>query len=150
MASRLGVSTALVRLSSPTSVTAQPRVFSHHDIWELSFIKTILERPSIIDSLLDFIEPQLLQYHGSELFCAINGEDDPRLRAIVMDDRIRIFEGDEGIRLELITFLTHHYNRELKKIASENTVSFDEKSYKIRQMRDKITRLKRGELVPLT
>jgi len=149
-ASKLGISPALVKISHSPNTKHEPINFSHHDIWELSFIKTILERPSIIDSLLDFIEPQLLQYHGSELFCAINGEDDPRLRAIVMDDRIRIFEGDEGIRLELITFLTHHYNRELKKIASENTVSFDEKSYKIRQMRDKITRLKRGELVPLT
>jgi len=149
-ASKLGISPALVKISHSPNPKHEPINFSHHDIWELSFIKTILERPNIIDSLLDFIEPQLLQYHGSELFCAINGEDDPRLRAIVMDDRIHIFEGDEGIRSELITFLTHHYNRELKKIASENTVSFDEKSYKIRQMRDKITRLKRGELVPLT
>ncbi len=149
-ASKLGISPALVKISHAPNTHHVPINFSHHDIWELSFIKTILERPSIIDSLLDFIEPQLLQYHGSELFCAINGEDDPRLRAIVMDDRIRIFEGDDAIRAELITFLTHHYNRELKKIASENTVSFDEKSYRIRQMRDKITRLKRGELVPLT
>lgn len=149
-ASKIGISPSLVKISHSPNTKQEPINFSHHDIWELSFIKTILERPSIIDSLLDFIEPQLLQYHGSELYCAINGEDDPRLRAIVMDDRIRIFEGDEAIRAELITFLTHHYNRELKKIASENTVSFDEKSYKIRQVRDKITRLKRGELVPLT
>lgn len=148
-ASKLGISPALVTISHSPNTRHVPINFSHHDIWELSFIKTILERPSIIDSLLDFIEPQLLQYHGSELFCAINGEDDPRLRAIVMDDRIRIFEGDDAIRAELITFLTHHYNRELKKIASENTVSFDEKSYKIRSIRDIIGRLKRGELVPL-
>jgi DNA primase len=149
-ASKLGISPSLVKISHSTSTKHEAINFSHHDIWELSLIKTILERPTIIDSLLDFIEPQLLQYHGSELFCAINSEDDPRLRAIVMDDRIRIFDGDEEIRKELITFLTHHYNRELKKIASENTVSFDEKSYKIRQIRDKITRLKKGELVPLT
>ena len=150
IASKLGISPSLVKISHSPATKHEPINFSHHDIWELSLVKTILERPTIIDSLLDFIEPQLLQYHGSELFCAINGEDDPRLRAIVMDDRIRIFEGDDAIRLELITFLTHHYNRELKKIASENTVSFDEKSYKIRQIRDKITRLKKGELVPLT
>jgi DNA primase len=149
IASKLGISPSLVKISHSPATKHEPINFSHHDIWELSLVKTILERPTIIDSLLDFIEPQLLQYHGSELFCAINGEDDPRLRAIVMDDRIRIFEGDDAIRLELITFLTHHYNRELKKIASENTISFDEKSYKIRQMRDKIGKLKRGELVPL-
>jgi DNA primase len=149
VASRLGLSTSLVRLSSPVSKTAVPLVFSHHDIWELSLIKTILERPQITDSLLDFIDPSLLQYHGSELSAAMNGEDDPRLSALLMDDRIRIFEGDDSIRAELITFLTHYYNRELKKVASQSSVSFDEKSYLIRQIRDKITRLKRGELVPL-
>jgi len=149
VASRLGLSTSLVRLSSPASKTAAPLVFSHHDIWELSLVKTILERPQITDSLLDFIDPSLLQYHGSELYAAINGEDDPRLSALLMDDRIRIFEGDEGIRAELITFLTHYYSRELKKVASQSSVSFDEKSYTIRQIRDKIARLKRGELVPL-
>lgn len=149
VASRLGLSTSLVRLSSPVSKTAVPLVFSHHDIWELSLIKTILERPQITDSLLDFIDPSLLQYHGSELSAAMNGEDDPRLSALLMDDRIRIFEGDDSIRAELITFLTHYYNRELKKVASQSSVSFDEKSYLIRQIRDKIARLKKGELVPL-
>lgn len=149
VASRLGISPSHVRLSQP-STTAQPMNFSHHDIWELSLVKTLLERPNIIDSLLDFIDPSLLQYHGNELAAAINGEDDPRLGALLMDERIRVFEGDEGIRAELITFLTHYYNRELKKIASENSISFDQKSYSIRQIRDKITRLKKGELVPLT
>ncbi len=149
VASRLGISPSQVRLSQP-STTTKPMNFSHHDIWELSLVKTLLERPNIIDSLLDFIDPSLLQYHGSELSAAINGDDDPRLGALLMDERIRVFEGDEGIRAELITFLTHYYNRELKKIASENLVSFDQKSYLIRQMRDKIGRLKKGELVPLT
>jgi len=149
VASRLGISPSQIRLSQP-STTTQPMNFSHHDIWELSLVKTLLERPNIIDSLLDFIDPSLLQYHGSELAAAIKGDDDPRLSALLMDERIHVFEGDEGIRAELITFLTQHYNRELKKIASENSVSFDQKSYLIRQMRDKIGRLKKGELVPLT
>lgn len=149
-ASRLGISPSFIRLNQPSSTAIQPINFSHHDIWELSLIKTILERPAIVDSLLDFIDPTILQYHGSELDAAIKGYDDPRLSALLMDERIRIFEGDEAIRSELITFLTHYYNRELKKVASENSVSFDQKSYTIRQMRDKIARLKRGELVPLS
>lgn len=149
VASRLGISPSLVRLNQPATLHTKTATLTHHDIWELSLIKTILDRPHITDSLLDFIDPSLLQYHGNELDAAIKGVDDPRLSAILMDDRIRVFEGDEGIRAELITFLTHYYNRELKKVASENSVSFDKKSYLIRQIRDKITRLKQGELVPL-
>ena len=151
IASKLGISPSLIQVGRTLKTTvAQPINFSHHDIWELSFIKTLLERPHIADSLLDFIDASLLQYHGNEFEAALQGRhDDPRLSALMMDDRIRTFEGDEGLRAELITFLSAHYNRELKKVTTQNTVSFDQKSYLIRQFRDKIERLKRGELVPL-
>lgn len=151
VASKLGISPSLIQIAHKKNTAPQPINFSHHDIWELSFIKTLLERPQIADTLLDFIDASLLQYHGSEFEAALQGRnDDPRLSALMMDDRIRTFEGDEGIRTELITFLIAHYNRELKKVTTQNTVSFDQKSYLIRQYRDKIERLKRGELVPLT
>ncbi|MDD2267821.1 DNA primase [Sulfuricurvum sp.] len=150
VASKLGISPSLIQVGRVKNTTVQPINFSHHDVWELSFIKTLLERPNITDSLLDFIDGSLLQYHGSEFEAALRGDvHDPRLSALMVDDRIRTFEGDEGLKQELITFLTAHYNRELKKITTQNTVSFDQKSYLIRQFRDKIERLKRGELVPL-
>lgn len=151
VASKLGISPSLIQVGHKKNTTPQAINFSHHDIWELSFIKTLLERPHIGNSLLDFIDGTLLQYHGSEFEAALQGRhDDPRLSALMMDDRIRTFEGDEGLRAELITFLSAHYNRELKKVTTQNTVSFDQKSYLIRQFREKIERLKRGELVPLS
>jgi len=150
IASKLGISPSLIQIGRSKNTAPQPINFSHHDIWELSFIKTLLERPHIADTLLDFIDASLLQYHAPEFESALQGRnDDPRLSALMMDDRIRTFEGDEGLRAELITFLSAHYNRELKKVTTQNTVSFDQKSYLIRQYRDKIERLKRGELVPL-
>ncbi|ADR32747.1 DNA primase [Sulfuricurvum kujiense DSM 16994] len=150
IASKLGISPSLIQIGQKKNTVPQPINFSHHDIWELSFIKTLLERPHIADTLLDFIDASLLQYHVQEFESALQGRnDDPRLSALMMDDRIRTFEGDEGLRAELITFLSAHYNRELKKVTTQNTVSFDQKSYLIRQYRDKIERLKRGELVPL-
>jgi len=151
VASKLGISPSLIPLGHTKKSAVQPINFSHHDIWELSFIKTLIERPHITDTLLDFIDASILQYHGSEFEAALQGRlDDPRLSALMMDDRIRVFEGDEGLKLELITFLSAHYNRELKKVTTQNTVSFDQKSYLIRQFRDKIERLKRGELVSLS
>ncbi|MDD5212483.1 MAG: DNA primase, partial [Sulfuricurvum sp.] len=153
IASQLGISPSLIRLAntSSTKTALQSPQLSHHDMWELSLIKTILERPQITDGLLDFLDASLLQYHGNEFTAAIaNAADDPQLMAIMMDDRIHSFAGDEGLRAELMTFLSAHYTRELKKLASENSLSFDQKSYAIRQMREKIARLKRGELVPLT
>ena len=152
IASQLGISPSLIRLANTSTKTSlQSPQLSHHDMWELSLIKTILERPQITDGLLDYLDASLLQYHPNEFAAAIaNNADEPQLMAIMMDDRIHSFDGDEGLRAELMTFLNAHYNRELKKLASENSLSFDQKSYAIRQMREKIARLKRGELVPLT
>jgi len=150
-ASRLGISPALIRLGRQKSdVSKTPLQLSQHDIWELSLIKTVLERPHIVDMILDYIDPAIFQYHRSEFESALQkNETDPRLSALLMNEQIRIFEGDEALRKELITFLIGHYNRELKKVTTQNTVSFDEKSYLIRQIRDKMFRLKKGELVPL-
>lgn len=146
-ASQLGVSPTLLKLNhTPTHVPTLQ--LTHYDVWELSLIKTLVDRPMLIEPLLDFIDPLFLHSHGSELVAAINGEDDPRLHAIMMDERIRVFAGDEEVEAELITFLIQHYTKELKKVGSTST-SFDQKSYRIRQIRDTIARLKKGELVPL-
>jgi DNA primase len=152
VASRIpGTSPAMIRLGSTQTTNAKPISFSNYDNWELGLIKTIIERPHIANSLLDFIDISMLLYHASEFEAALQGKtDDPHLSALMMDNRVHSFEGDDGLKAELITFLTVHYNRELKKITTQNTVSFDQKSYLIRQIRDKIARLKKGELVPLT
>ncbi|MCK9371954.1 MAG: DNA primase [Sulfuricurvum sp.] len=151
VASRLGISPSLIRIGQSKNIQPKAINFSHHDIWELSLIKTIIERPEVTDALLDFIDASLFQYHVQEFESAISGRtDDPRLGALLMDERIHPFSGDEGLKAELITFLIGHYTRELKKLNTQNTVSFDQKSYLIRQFRNKIERLKRGELVPLT
>lgn len=150
VAAKLGVSPSLIRFQNHKRVSAHPNTASQHDLWELSFIKTLMERPHSISAVLDFIDSSMLQYHGAELNALLQGEeDDPSLSALMMDERIRSFESDEGLKAELIPFLMAHYNRELKKVTTQSSVSFDEKSYLIRRFRDKIERLKRGELVPL-
>ncbi|MFA5216650.1 DNA primase [Sulfuricurvum sp.] len=152
IASKLGVSPALIRIGHTQSTQSKPISFStNEDTEELGFIKTILEHNHIINSLLDFIDSAMFRHHALEFEAAIRGErNNPRLNALMMNNAIRIFEGDEGIKKALLTFLEHHYTRELKKINAQNTVSFEQKSYLIRQMRDKIARLRKGELVPLT
>ncbi len=144
-----GITPRLVALGHTKSSSAI-KTSRGEDVWELSLIKTMIERPQITNSLLDFLDPSMLQYHAQEFNAAIGGSSDhPRLNEILMDHNILVFQGDEGLKSELIAFLTSYYNRELKKLATQNTVSFDEKSYLIRQLRDKISRLKKGELVPL-
>ena len=150
LASRLGISPSLIRLSRQNTQNHTPSpTFSHHDVWEMSLIKTVIEYPIMIDQILDFLDPSLLLYHPHEFSLALQGKvDDPRLMAISVNEQIQAFKGDDALRSELITFLTQHYNRELRKVNTQTALSFEKKAFLIRLYREKIAKLKRGELVP--
>ncbi|MEA1920161.1 MAG: DNA primase, partial [Campylobacterota bacterium] len=142
LASILGISPSLVRLSRATTTQA-PVQLSKHDIWELSLIKTLIEYPSFTNQILDYIKPSLLQYHREEFELALaNQLNDPRLMAISVDTQINAFNSDDILKSELITFLGNYYSRELKKVMSQNTLKFEKKTFLIRSYRDKIQRLK--------
>ncbi len=151
----LGVSPSLLRLNSQTQSNSQNapsmQQARHRDMWELSLIKTILEKPEFIDQILDVIEPSLLQFHSQEFSAVLASQlDNPELMAIMIDESIVALKDEEALNAELCTFLTKYYERELKKINIATNISFEEKAFYIRKFRGKIAKLKRGELVSLS
>jgi len=150
LASRLGVSPSFVRITNnnQNQNTQLVQKNTHKDMWELTLIKTVLERPDFIDQILDVLDPSLLQFHSFEFSLALSGKtDEPSLMAILVDDTIVALEDEVSLKNELIVFLSRYYERELKKINMQNSISFEEKAFFIRKFRDKVLRLKRGELV---
>ncbi len=148
----LGVSPSLIRLNSGQQNSMQNAPLmqknTHKDMWELSLIKTVMEHPEFIDHILDVIDPSLLQFHAREFSLALAGKSDaPELMEITIDEGVRALKDEESLNAELITFLTKYYERELKKVNFATNISFEEKAFYIRKYRDKITKLKRGELV---
>ena len=146
----LGVSPSLIKLTSSAN-THQNAAFvqknTHRDMWELSLIKTVLEKPHLINQILDVIDPSLLQFHSREFSFALSGQSDmPELMSIAVDESVVVLKDEEALNAELITFLTRYYERELKKVNIAQ-ISFEEKAFYIRKFRGKITKLKRGELV---
>lgn len=148
----LGVSPSLVKITSQTNQTPnKPNVKNdkHKDMWELSLIKTVLEYPQFIDMILDVLDPSLLQFHSYEFTLALQGAfDAPQLMAIQVDEGIAPLTSEGELKAELIPFLRRYYERELKKINLQNSVSFEQKAFLIRKFRGKIDTLKQGELVP--
>jgi len=147
----LGVSPSLIRLNSNqrdmqnTPFVQQNR---HRDMWELSLIKTVLEHPEFIDHILDVLDPSLLQFHAREFSLALAGKKDaPELMEILIDETILAHNDIEALNAELITFMMKYYERELKKVNFATNISFEEKAFYIRKYRDKIGKLRRGELV---
>ncbi|SFV60008.1 DNA primase [hydrothermal vent metagenome] len=152
VASRLGISPSLIRLSG--NIATLPQQPQHQnaprDLWELTLIKTILEHPEFSQMVLDVLDPSKLQFHSWEFEMALRGErEHPRILDILLDDEIKALESTKALKAELITYLVRHYERELKKINFDKSINFEKKAYLIRKIRDKITRLKRGELVVL-
>ena len=152
LASRLGLSPSFVKLTNNYQQTNynQERVIQnqHKDVWELSLIKTVIEQPQLIDQILDVLDPSILQFHSQEFQLALNGDNSESiLMAITIDENIKALKDEEALRAELLTFLTKHYERELKKINIQASLGFEEKAFLIRKFRGKIAKLKRGELV---
>ena len=147
----LGVSPSLVKLASNATTNQNAPLVqknSHRDMWELSLIKTVLEKPHFINQILDVLDPSLLLFHSREFSLALASKSDsPELMAISVDESIVTLKDEEALNSELITFLSKHYERELRKVNLTQSIGFEEKAFYIRKFRGKIAKLKRGELV---
>ena len=146
----LGVSPSLVRMGQAPIDKNAPLMQknTHKDMWELSLIKTVLEHSELVNQMLDALDPSLLQFHSREFSLALQGKmDEPSLMAIAVDDQIKSLKDEESLKAELIPFLSKHYERELRKVDMQTTMSFEQKAFYIRKFRGKISKLKRGELV---
>ena len=147
----LGVNPSLLKVSknqdtNPNKPLVQKN--THKDMWELSLVKTTLEKPHLINMILDVLDPSLLMFHSLEFNLALQGNvDSPELMAILLDDTIKVLQDEEALKAELLTFLMKYYERELKKINLQTQMPFEEKAFYIRKFRGKIAKLKRGELV---
>ena len=147
----LGVSPSLVKIT-PQQIQNPHTIHqnTHRDMWELSLIKTVLEKPQFIDTILDVIEPNMLRFHAREFSLAIEGKTDvSELMAIAVDEQIKPIESVEALHAELLIFLSKYYDRALKMINFDTTISFEQKAFYIRKYRGKIAQLKQGKLVSL-
>ena len=154
LASRLGgmgVNPSLLKVTSTANVNQNaPRMQknSHKDMWELSLVKTVIEKPHFINMVLDVLDPSLLMFHSHEFNLALaNQNDSPELMSILVDESIHVLEDEDALKAELLTFLMNYYSGEYKRVQLRTDISFEEKSFYIRKFRGKITKLKRGELV---
>jgi len=147
----LGVNPSLLKISNNTNINQNAPLLqknTHKDVWELSLIKTVMEKPQFINQILDVLDPSILMFHSYEFNLALGGNNNtPELMAILVDDNIHIVEDEEALKAELLIFLTKYYERELKKINLQSHMPFEEKAFYIRKFRGKIAQLKRGELV---
>ena len=147
-ATLLSVSPALFGRQTDHSRVRENFSQRRDDVAQLSILKTLLEKPSLIDSVLDVIDVNMFGSYA-ELFSAlINGEKEhPHLVGLSIDDTFKVMNEDE-LQDVLRNFLIKHYDAKLRNIAADTNMDFSKKSFMIRKIKtDIIPRLKRGELV---
>jgi len=115
------------------------------DPTEASIIKTIYENRHYLNEIVEYLLPEIFTYHSEELKILYQEEfDNPILYDIVLNEDIKTFEY-ESLREAIKNILIRYYEKELQQIRF-STLSFEEKAYKSRVLREKIKNLKKGIL----
>ncbi len=145
-ADMLGIKESFVKVSSSPKQQASSQK-KMEDLGELTIIKTLLQTPSLIDTVLDTIDPSMFKMHYEEFsFLLQNQTQNPALRRILMLDDIKLLS-EEDLKAALMNLLKSHYQHELKKIKSNKTISYKDKSFLIQKIQNILFKLKRGEWV---
>lgn len=118
------------------------------DVAQLSILKTLLEKPSLIDDVLNVVDVNMFGKYAELFRALIKGEKEhPYLVGLSINESLQVMSESE-LKDILRNFLIKHYDVRLKHIVADATIPFAKKSFLIRKIKtDIIPRLKRGELV---
>ncbi|MDR1975753.1 MAG: DNA primase [Campylobacteraceae bacterium] len=148
LASMLGIRANLITLGTKRPIRSGASRGGFEDMLELSIVKTLLVKPNLIATVMDIIDTSMFKVHGEELSLLLDEQiEHPSLRRLLLLEEIKVYEESELIAA-LIPFLHLFYEEKLEKIKKNTQLDFDKKSFLFRKIRDIITRLRGGELVP--
>jgi len=116
------------------------------DIAELCIIKSILEKPSRLDSVLDIVDASMFEAHKNEFDLVLNDISNISLNSITLNEKLENYD-DERLNQELLTLLYKFYSNKLTAISYDKSYDFREKVNLIRKIKDNIYQLKQGKLV---
>ena len=142
-ATLLGLSPSF--FGSKTNVAKAKESFSQSkdDVAHLSILKTMMEKPALIDTVMNAIDSKLFGvYEGMFLDISQGQVDSPNLIGLSLDESVAIMNEDE-FNAVIVNLLLKFYDGELKRVAKDTSISFEKKSYMIRKIRtDIIPKLK--------
>lgn len=132
----------------PKSIPVTLNKSNMYDRLESLIIKYILEDRSLLDIAVEYIDERAFRYRKREFLALCRGDfNDEGLIGIDIDDELFLKEG--GFKAEILMLILKYNQMQLEKVTSDTTLNFEEKSFKIRQIKNNIIRLRRGELIAI-
>ncbi|MBY0540706.1 MAG: DNA primase [Campylobacterales bacterium] len=145
LAQKLNIRENLVKISSNKQRMYEPNL-TKIDIAELCIIKSILEKPKRLDSVLDIVDSSMFEAHKNEFELLLTDIENISLNSIVLNEKLENYD-DERLNQELLTLVYKFYTNKLTAISYDNTLDFKQKANLIRKIKDNIYQLKLGKLV---
>lgn len=120
------------------------------DVAQLSIIKTLLESPHLIDTVLDVIDMSMLQGYETLVTSLLEGKTDhPDLIGLSLDESVSALS-EADLNKALLQLMTIFYKNRLKMIPREMTMPPEKKAFMVKKIKlDILPRLQKGELVTL-
>ena len=144
----LGVAPGMFGKQANLAQARESISMQREDVAQLGILKTLLEKPELIDTVLNVVDVGMFgQYAG--LFSALleGQKEHPQLVGLSVDETFQVMN-EEELKNVLRNFLIKHYDMKLRNVVADSSVPFAKKSFVIRKIKtDIIPKLKRGELV---
>ena len=114
----------------------------------LGILKTLLEKPNLIDTVLDAVDIRIFGSYAEYVDLLVKGEaDHPLLMGLQVNEEVHTLD-EEKLLYALRKMLIRYYKQKLKMLPRDTSISSDKKIFLIRKLRtDIIPRLEKGELV---
>ncbi len=147
-ATLLGVTPALFGKHTDLGRTRESFSQKKDDTELLGIIKTLLEKPELIDTVLDAVEIKIFGVYAEYFNLLLAGErEHPLLMGLEVNEEIHTLS-EEKLLYALRKILIRYYKQKLKMLPRDSSLSADKKMFLIRKLRtDIIPRLEKGELV---
>lgn len=113
---------------------------------EKIIIKSILEDKSLLDFVLNYLEPQMFHSESLAYQKLLQGElESSHLIGILLDSKIKP-QNKENLKQQIIMILYRHYDAQRKLLSQDNSLSMREKSFLLRKYQKYLEDLKKGDL----
>ncbi len=147
-ATMLGLSPSFFGKGAHPAKARQNFTQKRDDVGQLSILKTLIEKPQFIDTVLNVMDSDMFGTYAGLFTAIITGQHEhPGIVGLSVDENFQVMN-EEELAQALIQLLTLHYMEKLRSIPKDMTMETQKKAFLVKKIKmDILPRLKKGELV---